>query len=172
MAMRTSGRGGGLDSFKGSFFDRDAIMKAKDKAVRKNLSWFGGYVRRVVRNSIKEAKGVSAPGQPPKAHVAYSKPRKPTKRNRATKKRALLFRETILYAFDWPTETVLIGPFLFNGARTRPTVPEVLEKGGEVVVIKPKGQQLNHYRARPYMQPGFEKSLPKFRERLKGSIHK
>ena len=186
-----------LEGFKNAFFDRDAVMKAVDKAARKQLSWFGGYCRRVVRNSLKEKGGTSAPGSPPFVHTTYW--RKHTGRQRkllAKKQLRLQFKDSILYAMDFKNLEVIIGPTLFNGSRSSPTVPELLEVGGSVagngqVVsitnntvrasngrfasggrtrVRMKGAL--QYRARPYMHPGFEKSLQKLGERLKGCVTK
>ena len=181
-----------LDQMKGtfggdlSFFDRDAIMKAVDKGIRKQLGWFGGYVRRAARNSIKDNLGYSKPGSPPFSHTG-------------------LLKNFIFYVYNYKTQEVIIGPAKTNqrnawGYGGKKTIPETLEYGGMIRVREHQlknGQWVRtdlryrvnatHYRsgvgrqsrqrlafieARPYMGPAFLRSLPKFRERLKGFVTK
>lgn len=162
-----------IDVFKSVFFDREKVLKAVDRTVARHLNWFGGYVRRTARNSLKPSDSYSAPGEPPHTHVTYL--RKHTGRDRtklAVPKRRSLFRDTILYGYEREAQTVVVGPFLFNGAKTSPTVPELLEYGGETTVIRYRKREVHRakYAPRPYMRPAFEKAISKFFERLKDSV--
>lgn len=162
---------GGLQDFQKSFFDRDAVMKRVDKAVRKQLSWFGGYVRRVAQNSLKEERSISAPGRPPHTHAFFTKPMKPTKAGRPRSSRRSVYRDSIFYAYDWRNQTVIIGPILFQYARrdSSMTVPQRLEFGGPR--LTQSGKIVVH-RARPHMKPALVVSLKMFMRRMKGSVKK
>jgi hypothetical protein len=163
--------GAKIQTFTKGFFDRGAVDKAVGKAVRKQLSWFGGYCRRVVRNSIKEKGGTSAPGSPPFAHTAYRRRHAGRERKLLAKPQVRLqFKDSILYALNFQNLEVVIGPTLFNGRQTSPTVPELLEGGGEKIVTTKQKTRTLHYKARPYMHPGFDKSLQALGERLKGCV--
>lgn len=100
------------------FFDTKAVTRAVDKATRRNMGQFGGYVRKVARNSMKRKEGAAAPGNPPHAH-------------RGTLK-GLLF-----YSYDPQSQAVIIGPEYFpskgNAARVMTTVPEALENGASAI---------------------------------------
>jgi hypothetical protein len=163
MTGRESGSGGGtLRGFQRSFFDRDAVMKEADKFVRKRLNWFGGYTRTVARNSIKEDKSVAAPGQPPHAHRAYTRTRFGRSRKAAKPRRSLLFRDTVLYSYDFKAQTVIIGPFRFSDAQGD-AVPGLLEHGGATVRVGPRHARTLTYRVHPFMRPAFLKAVEKFK---------
>jgi hypothetical protein len=161
-----------VEGFTKAFFDRDAVMKAADKGIRKQLSWFGGYCRRVWRNSLKENSGISQPGSPPFVHTTYI--RRHTGRQRkvlATPQVRLQYKDSILYAMNYRDMEVMIGPVLFNGKSGAP-VPGLLEGGGAAIVTTKKTTRTLHYRARPGGQLAFAKSLDKLGERLKGCVTK
>jgi hypothetical protein len=132
-----------------TFFDRKAVIDAVDKAERKVLSKVGAFTRATDRKSIKEKKGVSPPGHPPHAHTTYTP--KPGRRKQTRKKR-LRFRDSILFGYDAANKSVVIGAYLFDRP-SRPTVPELLEKGGR----HPETGEF--YRARPHTLPAFRKEL-------------
>ena len=150
------------------FFDRDAVMKAVDKGVRKLMGWFGGYCRKVARNSLKEENGTSRPGQPPFVHTTYKRRRMGRDRKLlAQPQTRLQYKDSILYSLDMNKRETVIGPFLFNGARTSPTVPELLEVGGQVQ----RNGKILTYRARPHMHPAFEAALRRFQDKLHGFVN-
>ena len=194
MPMKSSSSLGrsSVDQFKGtfggglSFFDTDAVMKAVDKGIRKELNWFGAYVRRSARNSIKTNRGISKPGSPPFGHTG-------------------ILKGFILYAYEFKTQTVIIGPAKTNqrnswGYGGEKTIPETLEYGGNIRVRehllksgewvrtdmrfrindhhyrsgvgKPSRQRLATIQARPFMDPAFKRSLIAFRKRLQGFVTK
>lgn len=132
-----------LTTFKNGFFDRLAVAAKLPPAKKKVLGQFGGYVRKVAQNSLKQMPfGVSAPvGHAPYAHG----PR---------------FPASILYAFDTDSESVVIGPYDFKGVT--PTAPELLEFGGQTVK---KGKVVS-YAERPFMAPAANKSLLKFAQKF------
>lgn len=155
-------------SAKNAFFDRVAVQRAMDKVTHGFLSHFGGYTRKVARNSIKAlgkrqlkrlagatsaqramllAAYSSKPGDPPKSHTGLLK--------------------RILYAYERTQKRVVVGPERLNQKSTRGgrTAPELLEYGGTVpsqpgVLGAARGKMLT-YEPRPYMRPAFEAALKK-----------
>lgn len=163
---------------KAMFFDRDKVLRAVDRSERKNLNWLGGYIRKVARNSLRPRKEISKPGDPPATHATYRRPPKPPKPGQHPKpgaaaakpKRGSSFRDSVLYSFDPDARAVVAGPVLFALGRRTPTVPELLEVGGSVPVKRGGATFAARYRPRPFMRPALAVSLPKFFERLKGSV--
>jgi hypothetical protein len=133
------------------FFDRRAVMSAVDRGTRKALSYFGGYVRKVARNSMRQAAGPSAPGTPPHVHVG-------------------LIKDFTFYAYEPANQNVVIGPAALKSRSPYgdTTVPEVTEYGGWVsrrrkTRVRRGGSKFRvaviervQYPARPFMQPAFE----------------
>jgi hypothetical protein len=154
-----------------SFFDRERVISATNKATRRVLSKFGAFVRTRARTSIRKRKGVSAPGAPPHSHEG-------------TLKRFLFF------AYDVQRSSVVIGPAKTNqifvdgyGLPKSGTVPGVLEYGGVIGIIEwfrggkwyradlrsrrrireeniPLRQRDVKIAARPFMGPAYEAELP------------
>ncbi|MBN2377062.1 MAG: hypothetical protein JXD22_11715 [Sedimentisphaerales bacterium] len=155
-----------------TFFDKPKVINAVGRATRKVLSKFGAYVRRTAKTSIRKRKKVSAPGQPPASHTGRLK-------------------KLIFFAYDPIKASVVIGPALgnmisFNGSGkpVRGTVPETLEYGGRIGTLvgkrvdavwckwsrvdlrnkrryKKTKMIFSDIKARPYMNPAFEKEKPK-----------
>lgn len=153
-----------------SFFDRDAVMKAVDADIRKKLGWFGGYCRKTARSLLKDVDGPSNPGEPPHIHTIYIRRHIGWARKRlAVPRAAHLFKDSVLYSYDSRLQRVVIGPFLFNGGNPDNPVPAILEYGGTQIVKRGAKRErvVAHYRARPYMQPSFEKTIEAFRQRYR-----
>ena len=128
---------GTLFDVKKTFFDRAAVINATTQADRKALGRIGSYVRGVAKNSIKSVKKeTSPPGSPPFSHVG-------------------LLKKGILFGYDSRNISVVVGPTLLNGARTKDAL-EMLEYGGTTTR---KGRPAR-YRARPFMGPAMENSAP------------
>jgi hypothetical protein len=161
---------------KASFFDREAVIKAMDRATHEALFKSAMYVRRVAKNSIKKvgkrlakrhkesgASGspVSAPGGPPFDHGAGGEG--PLKR-------------LLVGSWDSSTRSSVVGPTLFDAsvrASQRPRAPEALEFGGTVTATTRAGKRLSlHYQARPFMAPALERSAAagKIAEQFRGSL--
>ena len=87
-------------------------MKAVKDGFKTGLSKAGAFIRQRAKTSIRKRKQTAKPGSPPSSH-------------RGT------LRDLILFQYDENTESVVIGPQLF-GSHTTPTVPNLLEFGGEV----------------------------------------
>lgn len=146
-----------LADLKKNFFNQSAVISAVSDAKRKVLGQQGAYVRRVARNSIKEAgPGVhAAAGSPPKSHVG-------------------LLKKFILFAFDRSNASVVIGPALLD---KRGHAPSALESGGAArVPIHPITAPTRTVwvdttlKPRPYMGPALKASEPKLAEFWKNSV--
>lgn len=172
-----------IESFRRSFFDSEAILRAMDRATAKALSRFGAFVRQRARTSIRYRQAPSASGQPPSAHRTMRRA-KTSHRTGVTKVQTVSpLREFIFFAFERATETVVIGPALLNGARRNrsQTVPETLEYGGAMTVTeilrghqwrqvfanlaaaprgRPTRQRAVAIADRPFMIPAFQTELP------------
>src|SRR4051794_36485291 len=91
-------------ALKVAFFDKEAVKRQIGARTAAALNRAGGYVRQVMRRSMRSAgkRGkVSAPGEPPRYHGSEPNLR------------------TILYAWDSSTRTVVIGPVKLNSRRRR-----------------------------------------------------
>jgi hypothetical protein len=124
---------------KGSLFDREKVKRSVDAGTRKVLSKFGAFVRQRAKTSIRKRKGTSPPGQPPYSHVG-------------------LLRRFILFAYDQPRRSVVIGPMLL---REESDAPKLLEHGGDAVLEEGGKARHVRYRPRPFMQPALEAEKPK-----------
>ncbi len=130
------------------FFDKSPVMKAFDRGARKVFNRFGGAVRLTARRSMKAAskkRSVSDPGSPPLTHTK-------------------VLKDKIKYAAD--ARGVVIGPELAS-VKGKPagskTIPQAIEEGGTIIVLRGKKSRVDRkvqIRARPYMQPAFDKILP------------
>lgn len=151
-------------------FFSDDVLRAVGAGVARAMNHFGGYVRKVVSNSIRRRKAISAEGQPPSSHID-------------------LLKDNIFYAYDPRAKSVVIGPTLINTPSGREhgyTVPETLEFGGLVTINevelfdamwisdspknrvewpnRPRRRRTATIAARPYMGPGFDLGLTKLPE--------
>jgi hypothetical protein len=124
---------------KGMFFDRLRITSKADAQTKKALSRFGAFVRQSARQSIRNRKKPSRPGQPPSSHTG-------------------ILKQFIFFGYDAYRRSVVIGPVVT--ARKASGIPETLEYGGKVTITsgKAKGKTMT-IEARPYMGPAYEKEL-------------
>lgn len=165
-----------------TMFSARPVKNAVDKADLRNLGHFGGFVRKVARNSIRKRAGSSEPGQPPSSHQGILKG--------GDGKPGGIFYQVEASALG--RKNVVVGPvktnqIFFNndGRPVRGTVPEVLEKGGEINVFEiriqgrwrradfrsrrriaeldadDKRMRRVTIEARPYMRPAFAKGIPR-----------
>lgn len=136
------------------FFDRKAVTNRVDKAARKVLSRFGAFVRTAARSSIRTRRRVSDPGKPPSSHGGDLK-------------------RGIFFGYDPKRETVVIGPVPLHG-RGYKNALEALEYGGRFARFKGlrrrRKRYMARYRARPFMQPAFEKEKPKLPQMWRDSV--
>jgi len=148
-----------------NFLDTKKILALIGKARAKALARGGGYLMKVVRQSMKTAKRtrvkrfkfgghwlhvtqkivdpVSKPGQPPLAHTRHLKDR-------------------IFFSLDPSTESLVVGPTKHGDG----TVPRILEEGGTSSRVGHTSdggfrRRPVKIRPRPYMAPGLKKSEKK-----------
>ncbi len=128
-----------LRTMKNMFFDRKKIKDKVDARSRKILSKFGSFVRKTARRSIRKRKRSSAPFQPPSSHKGTLK-------------------KHIYFGYDMERRSVVIGPVRvptrINSSKTLPG----LEYGGRIDLLR--GGTAN-IKPRPFMEPAFQRELPK-----------
>lgn len=144
-----------LEQMQRFFFDREAVRTAVEPRAHRALARVLAFTMRRARKSIKLGQGVSPPGRPPTAHAFALRAKVNSKGKASTRQRAL-FPDTILFAYEPDKGTGVAGPYLYNGARARPTVPELQEVGGDAAG---DGGRVLHYRPHPFMQPAFAEEL-------------
>ncbi len=139
------------------FFDRPEIIRAVKRAKKRGLSKAAALYNKIVRNSIRRSKKVSAPGRPPHAHGNELK--------------------MIYYAYDRPAESFVSGPVQLGSSK----VPGVLERGGSSTTkrwatVGGKKQKSKRVivkiRKRPFAAPALEKAAPKMPEQFRNSLVK
>ena len=112
-------------------FNDDKILKAAEAANRSALNHMGAFVRKTAQRGIRTKKTPSRPGHPPHTKTRF-------------------LRKQIIYAYDWVSKSVIIGPWLV------PWFNMLHEHGGRDI----RGVE---YPARPYMGPALERAVPAFR---------
>jgi len=138
---------------KDMFFDRATVIRAVDGAKRKVLSKAGAFIRTAARTSIRKRKKSAPPGKPPHSHEGS-------------------LRRLILFGYDQAADSVVVGPVGFK----KSVAPNVLEYGGETVVLSRRGGRLTSRKvniaARPFMAPALERERPKLPLLWRNSIRK
>lgn len=165
---------GGLsvESFKGNFFDAEAVLKKMDRATARVMSRFGAFVRRRAQTSIRYRLKPAPPGQPPSAHKTVMRP-KTNRRTGVTRMQpSSPLRDLIFFAYSAESQTVIVGPAIFAGSHarlqpTRGTIPETLERGG---VLRGEGRTLFMAQAAGRNSAGRFVSKGKRAVRLRGNI--
>jgi len=136
-----------------TFFDRRKVIRAADRANRRNLSKAGAFIRTAARHSIRKRKGASPPGSPPSSHTG-------------------LLRRFIFFGYERSRQTVVVGPMRLN--QKAGAAPAALEHGGTSVVVEGTRRRRRkrpvRIRARPYMGPALAKEAPKFPKLWANSI--
>jgi hypothetical protein len=128
------------------FFDRKKVLEKVDARSKRVLSRFGAYVRRTSRQSIRKRKGTSQAGQPPFSHTG-------------------VLRRFIFFGYDSNRRSVVIGAVKVSGKSGK--APSTLEHGGRVTLPQRRNVTIS---PRPFMQPAFEKELPKVKSLWRDSI--
>jgi len=133
------------------FFDREVVKRAVDRAKRDVLSKAGAFIRQAARTSIRKRKGTSKPGQPPFSHEGS-------------------LRRLILFGYDRPAESVVIGPVGFRSSHA----PQTLEFGGVAEAPRWWRKKLKkkriRIRPRAFMGPALEKERDKLPAMWAGSV--
>jgi len=126
------------------FFD-NRVLRAADKAQRRQFFKFGGFVRTTSKCSIRKRKRKSRPGQAPTSRTG-------------------LLKRFIFFEVNEIEKSVTIGPVLLARAsprvRTSGTIPRLIEEGGTGRILnKGRKAEMARWKARPYMGPAFRKGL-------------
>jgi len=134
-----------FDALKQNILDRAKIMASVDEASARAKARFGAFVRQRGKNNTRARKKVSKPGQTPSGHT-------------------MKIHEQIVFMVE--PDNVVIGPLLWNAARSRTTL-SALEHGGDSLIFqaarrgRPAKTTPIHVLARPYMQPAFDAEVEK-----------
>lgn len=135
------------------FFTAANVIASVDKTTRRALSMFGAFVRTTAKQSIKRRKQASDPGSPPSAHLG-------------------LIGRFLYFALASGNRSVVIGPALLNSSYSSEGSLGALERGGDTTLFYrawvtrsgqariERKQRTIHIKARPFMQPAFDKELP------------
>lgn len=147
-----------LEMAKKSFFESDMILRMGSQANKLALKKAGGLVRRIARNSIRK----------------IGKKRKPSEPGNPPKSRTGLLKDFIFFVYEQQAENVLIGAARLN--QTLGTAPHALEVGGRSLTNR--GTRRNkrivsvNIKARPFMAPALQDSLPKLPPMWANSLKK
>lgn len=146
------------------FFTSDAVLKLVDRKTRRALSHFGGFTRRVAKNSIRYGDGTAPPGRPPVAHRSKNFKRKKKSRRGGVASVTLQalspLRELIFYAYDSVRKGVVIGPVKFASKVGGAVAPRALELGGPTRRMLRSGRVVPiTVKPHPYMRPAFDAAL-------------
>lgn len=132
-----------------AFFDTSAVQKAVNRAERYVLNQIGRRIRQTSRQSIRKQSKTGAPskpGSPPKSRTGYLK-------------------RGILYAYEFSSRSVVIGPI--RGAKSG-DVTHALEHAGTTPNTQTGKQQ--RIQARPFMGPALEKRIPELPQLWRDSV--
>jgi hypothetical protein len=154
-------------AIKRNFFDKAAVTKGLDPAIRKALSKFGAFVRTRARSSLKYRTGASAAGSPPSVHRSKGFTRKKKVKGAVVQQPSSPLRELLFFSYDPEVKSVVIGPAI-GGSRS--DAPRIEEEGG-TTTINVGGKRVSaSYPARPYMGPAFATERAKAAELFRGLI--
>jgi hypothetical protein len=157
-----------VSQFKINFFDKKAVTDKVDATERRLLSRVGAFVRRKAKSSLKYGKGTSSPGQPPVVHRSIGFTRTKTDKHGVTKKQLLSpLRELMFFAYDSASNSVVIGPAIWNHDTG---IPAALEWGGSSIAVHNGRQVTITIGARPTVTPALETEAPKAIATLKDSL--
>ena len=151
------------------FFNAPKVVKAVDRATRRVLSKFGGYVRQTSRRSIRKPrkKKISELTSVEKRQYRRTgeRPTASAKRGKPPRSQTGRLKKTILFWYNPSEQSVTIGPARFPG-RDR---IGALEKGGATRSRgkKPRNMQIQPH---PFMGPALIKELPKLEPMWANSV--
>ena len=136
------------------------VIKAAEKARLQSLRRSAFAVYTAARESIKSGDGPSAPGTPPHTHTAGIVKSKRSKRFGMKRYGAL--PRSIKYDVDRDGMTAVIGPTLKDTG--------MAGYAHEFGADRPHTRTIEHYPARPFMQPAMQAVLGKIPGEWAGSI--
>jgi hypothetical protein len=146
---------------KSSFFDRQRVIDAVDKATRKVLSKAGAFVRQRAKTLIRYRDRPSAAGSPPSAHRTVGRVHKKSGKVVTKKQLVSPLREFMFFSYDRRTKTVVIGPALLSGTQSSRAL-HALEYGGPTVILAGGRRKSITIRARPFMRPAMAAEMGTF----------
>ncbi len=155
MAAKTKGSFGGARFTWDSKLIIDAMGRVQAEALQKTASFIATTAKRSMKKSTKKARH-SKPGTPPKSKTGGLK-------------------NSIRFAYDETTRTVVIGPIKLNG---RSEGAKALESGGSATVKtwskkrKSFQSKVGQYDPRPFMRPALLKEIQKIPQHLFDARHK
>ena len=125
-------------------FDADKVRRRMDKNTLRAMDRTGGTLRKYMQYSMKDrATMVSPPGSPP-----YARKHK-------------LLKRLIYYHYDTRTKRLVVGPILYQGAKTL-GLPKLMEKGGSIQEVQDSGRVvIRQYEPRPYAGPALTANMGK-----------
>lgn len=132
------------------------MLAAADRAKHNTLSKFGGYTRKIAKNSIKTSNDPNKhapPGKPPIGH--NGNPR---------------YKDWIFSFVDKTRGEVVIGAIKLPRKDSQ-IVPENLEHGGNALIPKKRSWRKSkkiavQMQARPHMKPAYDKAVEKLLPQL------
>lgn len=156
-----------IEQFKATFFDSEKVIRAMDRATRRNLSRAGAFVRRSARQSIKKAPkadpktGKILKGRRKKGAIvvdATALPGKPPFGHGQQKLKKFVF-----FAYDADRKTMIVGPAKLDG--TRGGGPEFIEYGGPTTIRTRRGRARSvRFHGNPFMRPALDAGLEQVRK--------
>ena len=121
-----------------------AVIKHAQRQTVRVFGRFGGYMRKVVRTSLRKRKTSSPPGKPPAGHGNQ------------------LLKNFTFYAVEPQSPSVIIGPAKVAGTLSS-SAPSALERGGKTrirTVVRGKPvEKTVILKPRPYIGPAAAKTL-------------
>jgi len=144
-----------ISAAKGMFFDRAEVTSRLSKVKKRVLSRFGAFVRTTAKQSIRRApsKRKTAPGAKARKQRATtsntSQPGKPPYSQTG------LLKQHIYFSYDAGKDSVVIGPARLS--KPNPDILPALEYGGASTTESRGVKRRINVRARPFMQPAFDK---------------
>jgi hypothetical protein len=140
----------------------EKINQAADRAKARVMHRSGGLVRKIMKQSIRKRKKISAPGRPPHAHVGSSR----------------FGLRKIFYKYDPRDQTVVVGPLGGREAGLLTKAPKTLEFGGMGIMQlnardrKRLGRKtvVTRVRKRPFARPALETFAKDYPDMWKDSI--
>lgn len=126
--------GFGVELVKGTFFDKAAVTKQLDPALKRVLSKHGAFVRRRSKSSLKYGKSTAVAGKPPIVHRGGMTRTKVNKKTgKASSQGQSPLRELIFFGYDPVKKSVVTGPALGGPASGAPAALE----GGDHPFMRP-----------------------------------
>jgi len=120
--------------WKSMMFTQPHVRQALEWIRYYYLSYMGGYIRKVARNAMKHQVGPSKAPEAPHRHAG-------------------LIRDQLYYGYDARSRSLVAGPALIGRLQHHSTItiPELLERGGQVRRLVTRGLLGALYRERHYV---------------------